>query len=109
MLTYLKVYGYTVRLMHGDTISYGGVNGPYTYLNRRISEWDEAVKADLTLLGHLHRYIIGDGRKFVINGSLCGYSPYAVALGARFQPPIQAYFLLDKRRGMSINIPILFD
>lgn len=108
LLTYIKVYNYTVRLMHGDTISYGGVNGPYTYLNRRISEWDEAIKADLTLLGHLHRYIIGDGRKFVINGSMCGYNEYAIALGARFQPPMQAFFLLDKRRGMSVNIPILF-
>jgi hypothetical protein len=103
---HLKVFNYTIRFHHGDTIGFGGVNGPYTYLNRRIYQWDQAHKADYTVQGHLHCYTVGT-RRWLINGSLIGYSPYAVGLGGEFQPPIQAFFLLDKKRGVTVQIPIL--
>src|SRR3990167_1553853 len=56
MLTYVPIYENVIRFMHGDRISYGGINGFYTYLHRRIFEWDEATRADYTILGHLHQY-----------------------------------------------------
>jgi len=103
---YLKVYDYNVRFHHGDTIGFGGVNGPYTYLNRRLFQWDQAIKADYSIQGHLHSYIMGS-RRWIINGSLVGYSPFALGLGGEFQPPIQAFFLMDKKRGVTVHIPIL--
>lgn len=105
---YVQVYHYTLRFMHGDSISYGGVNGPYTYLNRRIYEWDAARRADITIMGHLHRYTIG-GRKFLINGSIIGHNEYGLSLGGEYQPPIQSFFLLDKKRGWTVTMPILLN
>lgn len=105
---YLKMYDYTIRFHHGDTISFGGVQGPYMYLNRRIYQWDEGVKAHYSVQGHLHCYTIGT-RRWLINGSLIGYSPYALTFGGEHQPPIQAFFLLDKKRGPTVQIPILVD
>lgn len=103
---YLNLFKHTVRFMHGDTIAFGGVNGPYTYLNRRIYQWNQGRYADFTILGHLHWYCVG-GRRWLINGSLIGHNDYAISLGGEFQPPIQAFFLYDRDRGPTINIPIL--
>ena len=107
LLTYIDVLGHRVRCMHGDMIHFGGVNGFYTYLHRRIFQWDMAKRADLTICGHLHAYT--PNRRYVVNGSLIGYSPFAVSLGANYEPPIQAFFLLDKKRGVSVQIPILVE
>ena len=105
---YLDVFGYKLRFHHGDTIGFGGVNGPYTYLQRRIYQWDQAHKADYSVQGHLHTYTLGT-RRWLINGSLVGYSPYALTFGGEFQPPIQAFFLLDKKRGVTVQIPLLVE
>lgn len=104
--TYLTVYDKVVRFHHGDTIGFGGINGPYTFLNRKIQEWDKAIRADYSVQGHLHQYILGS-RRWLINGSLVGYSPFALGLGGEYQPPIQSFFLIDKRRGVTVQIPIL--
>lgn len=103
---YLKLFGHNVRFHHGDTIGFGGVQGPYTYLNRRIYQWDQANMADYTIQGHLHTYTVGT-RRWLINGSLIGYSPYALTFGGEFQPPIQSFLLMDKKRGPTVQIPIL--
>jgi hypothetical protein len=104
----MMVYDRTIRFMHGDAIHFGGVNGPFTYLNRRIYQWDLGRRADFNVLGHLHNYIVG-GRKWLINGALVGHNSYAISIGGDFQPPIQAFFLWDKKRGLTVNIPILVD
>lgn len=103
---YVRVYDKVVRFHHGDTIGFGGINGPYTFLNRKIGEWDKGIRADMSVQGHLHSYIPGS-RRWLINGSLIGYSSYAQALGGEAQPPIQAFFLIDKKRGLTVQIPIL--
>ena len=103
---YVKVYDKVIRFHHGDTIGFGGINGPYTFLNRKIGEWDKGIRADLSVQGHLHSYIPGS-RRWLINGSLIGFSSYAQALGGEAQPPIQAFFLMDKKRGLTVQIPIL--
>ena len=109
--TYLTFYkGYpgerTIRFHHGDTISYGGVNGPFTYLNRRRYQWNIAKHADIDVLGHLHMYRAT--LRFIINGSVVGHNSFGVSIGAEFEPPMQAFFLMDRKRGMTVNIPILF-
>lgn len=103
---YVQVYDKVLRFHHGDTIGFGGINGPYTFLNRKIGEWDKGIRADMSIQGHLHSYIPGS-RRWLINGSLIGYSSYAQALGGEAQPPIQAFFLIDKKRGLTVQIPIL--
>lgn len=103
---YLRIYDKVVRFHHGDTIGFGGVNGPYTYLNRRIYQWNEGVRADYSVQGHLHQWTIGS-RKWLINGALVGHNSYAISLGGEFQPPIQAFFLMDKKRGVTVQLPIL--
>ena len=98
----------TVRFHHGDTIHFGGVNGPYTYLNRRRYQWNAGKRADIDVIGHLHMYRVNPNG-WVLNGSVVGYNPFAVSLGAEYERPQQAFFLMDKHRGMTVNIPILFD
>ncbi len=106
LLTYVPVYENTIRFMHGDRISYGGVNGFYTYLHRRIYEWDTSTRADYTILGHLHSYT--PNRRYLVNGSMVGYNPFAISLGAQYEPPVQGFMLWDKKRGPTVHIPILF-
>lgn len=114
--SYLPIYmghpgGRTLRFHHGDTIGFGGVNGPYTYLNRRRFQWNSANISKgstvIDVMGHLHMYRVNP-IGFVLNGSLIGYNSFAISLGAEYEPPAQAYFLIDKKRGMTVNIPILF-
>lgn len=106
LLTYVPVYDSVIRFMHGDRIAYGGVNGFYTYLHRRIYEWDTSMRANYTILGHLHQYT--PNRRYMVNGSMVGYNPFAVALGAQYEPPIQGFMLWDKKRGPTVHIPVLF-
>lgn len=105
LLTYLPVYNSTIRFMHGDRISFGGINGFYTYLHRRIMEWDKAIKADYTILGHLHQYT--PNRRYLVNGSVVGYNDFAISLSAIWEPPTQAFLLWDKNRGATVHIPLL--
>lgn len=106
--TYLDVYGKKLRFNHGHNVKYGGGVGGLTIpLNKAIKGWNTAVPADLTMVGHFHRYLL-DPSSFVANGSSIGYSPYAVAIKADYEAPGQAFFLLHKRYGMVQNTPIRF-
>jgi hypothetical protein len=96
-----------VRFHHGDTISFGGVNGPYTYLNRRRYQWNAGNRAHIDVIGHLHMYRVNPSG-FILNGSVVGYNPFAISLGAEYERPSQSFFLMDKDKGMTVNIPILF-
>lgn len=105
-LTYLKVYGFTVRFHHGHAMRYqGGVGGIHIPLNKALAQWDKTRQADLTVCGHWHQYT--PARRYVVNGSLIGYSPFAVWIKAEYEPPMQAFFLIDKARGVTVHIPIL--
>lgn len=111
--TYLTLYPKkkgekTLRFHHGDTISFGGVNGPYTYLNRRAMQWNKARHADIDVMGHLHMYRVNPVG-WILNGSVVGYNSFAVSLGAEFERPTQALFLIDRDRGLTVSIPIIFE
>lgn len=106
ILIYQKVYGFNVRFHHGDTIHFGGIKGPAEYLVRALHFWDTAIPADYSIQGHLHTYNLGT-RQWLVNGSLIGYSPFGIAMRGEFQPPIQAFCLIDKKRGPTVQIPIL--
>ena len=103
--TYVEVYGKLIRFLHGDDARYaGGVGGIMVPLMRALARWDTVYHAHLTCLGHFHQYYDTDG--LVCNGSLIGYNPFALSIGARFEEPRQAFFLLDSRRGKTFSADI---
>lgn len=108
MHSYVDVYGQTIRFQHGHAVKYGGgVGGIYIPLNKAIAQWNKAKHADLDVLGHFHQ--LRDGGNFIVNGSLIGYNPFALSIKADYEPPKQALFLMDKKRGRTCTWPILVD
>jgi hypothetical protein len=102
---YLNIYDYVVRLHHGHSVSYGGGVGGLTIpLNKKIQIWNYTKRADYDVLGHFHQFL--DGGSFIVNGSLIGYNAYAIRIGAKFEPPRQAFFLINSQHGKSIVAPI---
>lgn len=94
---YLDVYGYIVRFHHGDFMSYGGGVGGITIpVNKSIAQWNQAVRADLDVFGHWHQLTFA--KNFISNGSTIGFNQYALSIKAGFEPPQQAFFLIDKKR-----------
>lgn len=106
--TYLEVYDKVVRLHHGHAMSYGGGIGGLTIpVSKAISQWNITRPADYDAFGHFHQYL--PHTRFTSNGSLIGFSPYAVQIKAEFQAPAQSFYLIDKKRGKTIHAPILFN
>lgn len=84
----VSIGGYKIRVWHGDRIRYsGGIGGISVPLNRFIDRYGQGV--DLDLLGHFHQFQLIQ-RRAIVNGSMIGYSPYAMWLGFPPEPPIQA-------------------
>lgn len=104
-LLYLDVYDLTVRFTHGDAVKYGGgVGGISIPINKAIAGWDSTRRAHLTCMGHWHQYL--HGQRALVNGSLIGHSPFADWIKAQFEPPRQAFTLIDSRRGPCMSTPI---
>ncbi len=96
--TYAEVYNKVIRFHHGDDAKYGGgVGGILIPIMKAIQRWDTVRRADLTCMGHFHQY--HDLEALTINGSLIGYNPFALSIGARFEEPKQSFFLMDSKRG----------
>jgi hypothetical protein len=108
LLTYLDIYQFPVRLLHGHAVEYqGGVGGLTIPLNKAIAQWDKQRPAHVTCLGHFHQLTFGSG--FVVNGSLIGHSAYAMKIKASPEQPRQAFFLIDAAHGLTVRAPILLD
>lgn len=108
MHSYIDLYGYTIRFHHGHAVKYGGgVGGIYIPVKKRIAQWQKGRRADLDVFGHFHQ--LRDGGDFICNGSMIGYNSYALSIGADYEPPKQALFLIDKKRGRTATWPILFN
>lgn len=106
-LTYINCFGLRIRFHHGHAIRYyGGVGGITIPMNKANAQWDVDTPADISVCGHLHQYV--SMRRWLANGSLIGYSPYAMANKFEFEPPSQAFFLVDNKRGKTISMPIYF-
>lgn len=109
--SYLELYpgqpgATTIRFQHGHMVKYGGGVGGLTIpLLKKIAKWNQGKHADLDVLGHFHQLL--DGGNFVVNGSLIGYDSFALSIGASFEKPRQAMFLVDRKRGRTFNCPIL--
>ena len=99
-LTVKEIYGRKVRFHHGDAIKYsGGVGGPTIAINKALDKWNMLEHVDLDLFGHMH-WSMSDQR-FFCNGSVCGYSSYALHNKYPFEVPRQWFLLLDKKRWLT--------
>lgn len=103
--TYRRFGELTMRLCHGYEVGYqGGVGGVSIPIRKKVAQWDKAIKADLTVMGHFHQLL--NGGDFLVNGSVIGYSAYAEFLAASPEPPRQAFFLVHAKRGLSLTAPV---
>ena len=99
--TYAQVYDWTLRFTHGDAAKYGGgVGGVMIPIRKALYRWNTGRKADWTNMGHFHQY--HDLKDLVINGSLIGFNPYALEIGADYEEPLQAFYLVDSKRGKTM-------
>lgn len=105
--TYVDYFGrYTGRFHHGDDIKYqGGIGGIAIPANKAIHEWNSIRRADFDCFGHYHQQM-KDARTFTCNGSIIGYNAYAISIKAPYEVPRQTMFLVDKKRGKSVEASI---
>lgn len=98
---------FSIRFHHGHNIKFGGgIGGIYIPAKKAISQWQKSEQVQLDCFGHLHTLKIDTD--FICNGSMIGYSPFALAIKADFERPQQCFFLVDKKRGRTGIFPILF-
>jgi uncharacterized Zn finger protein (UPF0148 family) len=110
-MVYRRFYErFNMRLIHGYETRYlGGIGGLTTPLRKALAQWNNPIRADLTVLGHYHQFF--DGGDFLVNGSLIGYNLYAQNIKASYEEPRQAFFLVHARNGgqKSVTAPIWLD
>lgn len=101
----VKIYNLRVRFQHGHAVRYqGGVGGLTIPLNKAIAQWNKGNPADLDVMGHWHQRL--NGRDYVVNGSLIGFSPHSLSIKASFEPPCQSLFLVHPEYGKTVEVPI---
>jgi hypothetical protein len=106
--TYIQMYDTTLRFHHGHRMKYGGGIGGITIpINKRIAAWNKGRAADYDCFGHFHQLFYGP--KFVANGSMIGFNSYAITIGAEYERPAQATFLIDSEYGMTGREPIFLE
>lgn len=105
-LGYLNVLGKNIRCFHGHQVNYmGGVGDLTVPINKLIMKWDMTNKADFNLIHHFHRLWMPTSNTS-LNGSLCGWNSYAQSIGAKYEPPLQSFQLLDSKRNFTTRMPI---
>jgi hypothetical protein len=109
-LGHLDLDGFVVRYHHGHAIKYGGGVGGITIpVNKAIAQWNRSRHANLDIFGHWHQFGWLRGR-YVSNGSLIGMNAYGIRIKAEFEPPCQAFVVVDhKRHEVTKALPIFCD
>lgn len=106
-LTYVTVYDNLIRFHHGHAIRYGGGVGGLTIpAHKAVMRWNKQKNATLDVFGHHHQR--WDTGRFIANGSQIGYNAFALSRGYEFDEPMQQFFLVDKKRGVTVRAPILY-
>lgn len=102
---YHRVYDFDLHFHHGHRIKYGGgVGGIMVPINKAVSQWDKVRACHYHHFGHFHQYI--DHGAVTVNGSLIGYNGFAMGIKATPEPPQQAFYLLDSKRGKCNKTPL---
>lgn len=89
---------------HGDAVRYGGgIGGLSIPLNKAIASWARSGPAAYHILGHYHQWL--PGPDFFVNGSVIGYSPYALKAKCAFEEPQQGllWFTQGHKRPVAIE------
>lgn len=95
---YHTIYGQDYHWHHGHELKYkGGVGGITVPLMKAVHMWNAIRPCAVHHVGHFHQWF--DGDQFVVNGSVIGYSPYAMSIRATPQDPLQLGYLIDSKRG----------
>ncbi len=103
---YLELFGYINKFSHGDHFQYqGGIGGIEIPLKKWILRENAVIKTDMSWIAHWHQYMVLN--KVRVNGSLIGYNSYARTFGFEPEPPKMQFQLLDKKRGFTLNNPII--
>jgi hypothetical protein len=103
---YMNLFGYVNKFSHGDHFKYqGGIGGIEIPLKKWVLRENAVIKTDMSWIGHWHQYIVLN--KVRVNGALIGYNSYARAFGFEPEPPKMQFQLLDKKRGFTLNNPII--
>lgn len=102
---WLSIHGHDVRFHHGDNIRYhGGVGTLAVPTSKCIAAWNKSRVASLDIFGHYHQWI--NYWNWLSVGCLCGYNGYALKIKADFQPPTQAFCVIDESYGKTMALPI---
>ena len=102
---FFEAFDFKLHFHHGHEVRYGGgVGGISIPMNKATAQWDKVVACDLHHYGHYHQYL--DSGAVTNNGSLIGYDPYAMSVKATPEPPQQAFYALDSKRGKSFRSPL---
>lgn len=97
-LQYTDIYEFVMRSSHGDDVGYqGGIGGITIPIYKAVRSWNTHQHADIDVMGHWHQYI--SLPSLVVNGSLIGANAYSLAIKAPYEPPAQAFFLVEPGRG----------
>jgi len=103
---YLDLFSKINKFSHGDHFNYqGGIGGLEVPLKKWVLRENAVIKTDMSWIAHWHQYIVLN--KVRVNGSLIGYNSYARAFGFEPEPPKMQFQLLDKKRGYTLNNPII--
>jgi len=99
---------FKIRLHHGDSIrGGGGIGGIDVPIKRYLAKLGSAGGVNLDCMGHFHQLVFGTN--YILNGSVIGYSEYALQGGYQYERPQQAFFLVEKDHGLTVRAPILME
>jgi len=88
----------TLHFAHGDDLRYsGGVLGIGLPLAKAEPVWERVRRADCHVVGHHHTFY--DSERTLINGSIIGYTEYAMKRLCPPRPPVQGFFVWDASHG----------
>jgi hypothetical protein len=108
-----SVYGHRYLLTHGDQFRGGdaliGALGPIVRGDhrKRSRNMQIGMGYDTIVMGHWHQLM--QTQRFIVNGSLPGYSEYAFANNYPFEPPRQALWVTHPERGITFHMPVQVD
>lgn len=101
----VDIFNFRHAFAHGDAFKFaGGVGGVTVPLLRWVGKISKAQRFDYLAIGHWHQLAMVEN--VIVNGSLCGYDPYALHIGAPNEPAQQASYFIDSERGLCVFSPL---
>lgn len=104
----VEIYGKRYLFGHGHFFKYfSGIGGLYIPLLRWYTRIANLLNIERAFLGHWHTTV--SIKEAVINGSVIGYTPFALDLGLPYEVPQQQMVLLNRLRGFTNQQSIYLD